>query len=240
MKSIYHLFMLTKYSSWLRLLFLCISIGSITSCKDKQSSHAAEKQALPDTLNPYQTTINDTSSSINTEGMSAFMEEEQFWKIIESSKVESNDMYNLQVLIMTEKLRALPVEDIVKYENRFIAMMNKAYTWEMFAAARVIDPECTYHDFEYFRGWILSFGRKTFEESLNNPDILHQLTFDKKYVNDWEGFVSCAKNAFVEKTNLDYITSTVALKKDTTLIENIKKVQNLQNLYPKLWSKYRK
>lgn len=165
------------------------------------------------------------------------MQEDIFWKLIEESRNECNGIYDLQVLIMAEKLRQRNASDITAFQNRFLSYMNDAYTWEIKAASFIVNNEETDSTFENFRAWIISLGDKQFFSILKNPEKVAEAHYDKR-VNNREGFGACGKMAFRDKTEMEFVNTYVTPKAE--LSGKPWKAKNLPKLYPKLWAKYRK
>lgn len=165
------------------------------------------------------------------------MEEDMFWKLIEESRAECNGIYDLQVLIMAEKLRERNVSEIAAFENRFLSYMNDAYTWEIKAASYIVNNEATDSTFENFRAWMISLGEKQFFSVLKNPEKLANIHYEKR-VNNREGFGGCGKMAFRDKTEMEFVNTYVTPKAE--LSGKPWKERNLSKLYPKLWAKYRR
>jgi hypothetical protein len=175
-------------------------------------------------------------SNINSEPNQP-MQEDIFWKLIEESRTESNGIYDLQVLIMAEKLRQRNVSDITAFQNRFLSYMNDAYTWEIKAASLISNNEAADSTFENFRGWIISLGEKQFFSILKNPEKIAEANYDKR-ANNREGFGGCGKMAFRDKTEMEFVNTYITPKVE--LSGKPWKEKNLAQLYPKLWTKYRR
>jgi hypothetical protein len=54
----------------------------------------------------------------------------------------------------------------------FDRMMSRSYSWDLWGAASVVHGGCSDDGFEYFRRWLISRGRATFEAALADPDSL--------------------------------------------------------------------
>lgn len=165
------------------------------------------------------------------------MKEDIFWKLIGDSRAECNGIYDLQVLIMTEKLRQRNATDITAFENRFLSYMNDAYTWEIKAASYIANNEVADTTFEHFRAWLISLGEKNFFTALKNPEKIADMNYDKR-ANNREGFGGCGKMAFRDKTEMDIVNTYVVQKAE--LSGKPWKEKSLPKLYPRLWAKYRR
>ena len=93
----------------------------------------------------------------------------EFWHLIE--RVGRGDC-ETQALAMEKELRALAPAEIAAFKERFQEQMNRAYTWDLWGAAFVINGGCSDDGFEYFRAWLLMLGRDTLDRALADPEFL--------------------------------------------------------------------
>jgi len=102
------------------------------------------------------------------------MPAEKFWLIIERATKAAHDP-DARVEALRTGLRELTLEEIISFEVAFRRYLNKAYTWDLWGAAYVINGGCSDDGFEYFRRWLVSRGRDVYEAALATPDSLAQL-----------------------------------------------------------------
>jgi uncharacterized protein DUF4240 len=105
------------------------------------------------------------------------MDAEQFWKIIESSRrgfepdrVDGNMQQQLEEL--SRLLSKLPPEEIVGFRDQFLAQMDAAFHWDLWGAAYIIAGGCSDDGFVDFRSWLISMGRRVFEEAVSRAESL--------------------------------------------------------------------
>ena len=93
----------------------------------------------------------------------------EFWEHIEKSKRRDADEHGER---LEARLAKRPVNDILDFANIWDQMLYRAYTWDLWGAAYIINGGCSDDGFEYFRGWLILRGRKVYEAALKNPDSL--------------------------------------------------------------------
>lgn len=120
--------------------------------------------------------------------------------------------------------------DIVMFDCIFSHYMNLANTWELRAAATILNPELDDAFFADFRGWLITRGKKTYYRVLKNPE---RLTKHVKLQDpmDWVGFGACALEAYGRKTGRE-LSSPEAIKG--------RKWQHseLPGIFPRLWKHF--
>lgn len=102
------------------------------------------------------------------------MTEDQFWEIIDRTTEFGADQ-NRQMKALTEELRKLSADKIQAFARRFDTVLRESYSWDLWGAAFVIMGGASDDSFEYFRVWLVSRGRATFEAAVKNPDRLASL-----------------------------------------------------------------
>jgi hypothetical protein len=92
---------------------------------------------------------------------------DQFWEIVESGK----DSEEPETAVR-EKLARLAPADIVAFQAHFDTQFAKAYRWDLWGAAYIIEGGCSDDGFVDFRYALISKGRGIFEAALRDPDTL--------------------------------------------------------------------
>lgn len=181
------------------------------------------------------------------------MELNQFWEVIEAAKKEEEPMEWLR-----DHLAEQSVEEIVDFAIHFeklSAMSNKSSLW---GAAYVIMGGCSDDGFDYFRGWLIAQGEKTFQEAVAEPDSLAANIPDfyeeEGLFPEREEMLSVAADAYtVKKTGGMEFNEAIAeefakLMEDkgfqyeaTDLVEDLEWDEDeeiLQAHFPKLWERF--
>lgn len=99
---------------------------------------------------------------------------DEFWDIVDRA---SNGDNAAKQELLREELRKLPLEAVAAFYEHFHNHMIKAYNWELWAAAFIINAGCGDDSFSDFRAWLISVGRKNFENILASPALL--IEFDQ-------------------------------------------------------------
>jgi hypothetical protein len=129
------------------------------------------------------------------------MEDDQFWSIIDRCQDPDPDS---QVERLRAQLLQLSPEDIAGFRAAMDRKLIQSYTWPLWAAAYVAKSGCGDDGFEYFRFWLISRGRETFETVLADPDALADIVGDDDPEDgswlEFEDFGYVALDAWSEKT----------------------------------------
>ena len=133
------------------------------------------------------------------------MPQERFWRIMDQSLQLQSDS-DLQIEALKAHLIALSAEEIVAFANALDREMARAYSWELWGAAYLINGGASNDGFVYFRLWLVSKGRKLFEAALRNPDSLAEaeVAAGPDGVYELEELMYVAPQAWAEKTRQDY------------------------------------
>jgi Protein of unknown function (DUF4240) len=131
------------------------------------------------------------------------MNKATFWKLIDTSRKESEGDPEAQIELLREKLTELNPDEIVQFDRIFDEYHNRAYSWNLWAAAYIIGGGCSDDGFSDFRGWLISRGEKVFEAASVNPETLTKVIKEEDGDAQIEGFQYVASQAWEEKTGLD-------------------------------------
>ncbi|MER6251677.1 DUF4240 domain-containing protein [Streptomyces sp. NPDC001584] len=98
------------------------------------------------------------------------MDKQMFWKLIETARAEAEPQ---EVSARAAELLAgRPESEIAAAQQVLWDLLAESYRAPLWAAAYVINGGCSDDGFDYFRGWLLTQGRETFETALTDPDSL--------------------------------------------------------------------
>jgi hypothetical protein len=84
-------------------------------------------------------------------------------------------------------LRGLSLDEVRSFHAHFYECLDRAYTWELWAAAYIIGGGCSDDKFSDFRSTLVSMGRQIFERTLANPESLADMDYDADTA-DYEGY----------------------------------------------------
>lgn len=117
----------------------------------------------------------------------------QFWKHLEGLNKEAAEED------LRKRLLKLSPERIAQFQEHFDREMDRAYNWELWAAAYVMEGGCSDDGFIDFRYGLISRGRTFFEAALEKPDNIADLVDDDEYIAN-ESFGYVAAEVYEEKT----------------------------------------
>jgi len=102
------------------------------------------------------------------------MEERAFWEIIDASRPSGGDVHD-HAAALQERLKPLGAQEIISFDQHLSTQLVRAYSWDLWAAAYIINGGCSDDGFEYFRGWLILQGQQVFERALREPDSLAEV-----------------------------------------------------------------
>ena len=100
------------------------------------------------------------------------MNRAQFWTLIEEVKQESGGECAPLVGLLQTKLSRLPETEIIAFAETLAQLLDEAYTWELWAAAYLINGGCSDDGFAYFRRWLIAQGEQIFRSAVGDPETL--------------------------------------------------------------------
>ena len=172
------------------------------------------------------------------------MDHDQFWSLIGS--VSKSGTEEAKATALTQLLSRKSPEDILDFQIQFETHLNESNTSNLWAAAKLMNGgHCSDDCFEYFRYWLISTGRETFEQALNNPESLAKLDVPMEErlpnpTNEQFGYAAVeayekltGKNIHVELHNLGKSTTNLASFDFKAYTNSV-----LEKRFPLLWKKY--
>jgi hypothetical protein len=127
----------------------------------------------------------------------AGMTEARFWSVLDRSRGDDRDG---QLAALRLALGALSADELVRFQQALQAQMHRSYRWDLWGAAHVAMGGASDDGFHYFRLWLISRGRETFESVLSNPDALAALAPDDPGELEFEELAYLAPVIWSEKT----------------------------------------
>jgi hypothetical protein len=97
---------------------------------------------------------------------------EQFWHIIEMTKLIAVKDGFQQKDILIQILCQYPIADILDFDYLHETAIRRANTSHLWAVSCVVHDGCSDDCFDHFRSWLIAQGQKTFELALEFPDSL--------------------------------------------------------------------
>jgi hypothetical protein len=97
-------------------------------------------------------------------------EEALFWDIVEDGRAYAD--LDQRLALIRSRLEKLLPKGVINFERMFNQKLADAYTWDLWGAAYFINGGCSDDGFYYFRAWLVSQGKATYQEAIQNPDSL--------------------------------------------------------------------
>lgn len=132
------------------------------------------------------------------------MYETDFWQLIDETRDAADGDPDEQADLLIERLVQLTPDDVIDFARLFEARFQRAYRWELWAAARLMLGEASEEDFDYFRCWLIGQGREVYEGAVHQPDELVELVpdFDEEEDGEAEDLGYAADEAYERLTGL--------------------------------------
>jgi hypothetical protein len=112
---------------------------------------------------------------------------DQFWNIVDKIHRASGGDMDKKCELLEAELRSLPLEEVRSFHRHFDECEDRAYTWELWAAAYIIGGGCSDDAFLDFCATLISMGRQTFERALADPQSLADMDYDAEKAH-YEGY----------------------------------------------------
>lgn len=99
------------------------------------------------------------------------MDTDEFWNIVETARSNTTEDLPLHEALVALLARRSP-QDILRYDERFDALSDTLYRWDVWAAAYLIGGGCSDDSFMDFRAGLIAQGREWYERAAAAPDSL--------------------------------------------------------------------
>jgi hypothetical protein len=139
---------------------------------------------------------------------------DRFWALVEGARLAGENCDRVASRL-TDTLATLPATAILEFNNEFAARMAESYRWDLWAVAYVANGGASDDGFDYFRGWLITRGRRQFERALVDAPAA---TVGAPRFGDLEceTIVSVAYDAYRRATGEELPRSTVTLPHSPT------------------------
>jgi len=166
---------------------------TLTSCD------AQNNKSNPEPATKKEKIVNLTSSDTTKQ----LMNEDEFWNLIEKSRLAANYNYQKQINSLKTILLTLAPADIEKFDNTFTALLAATYDYKLWGAAFVINGGCSDDCFDYFRQYLIGNGKERFYKTIKDPETCVSWMKSEEQGETWEGLQYSAMGAYKEKTGKD-------------------------------------
>lgn len=174
------------------------------------------------------------------------MPADRFWELIDKTTKYGADQ-DAQIKALSQELRKLSVSEIEAFERTFQQQQRRAFTWDLWGAAYVMNGGASDDGFEYFQRWLVSRGRRVFEAALADPESLANLPASGEIGDyEFEQFAAVAGSVWAEKTGTDawsdpqgrFPYASVPLPTEPAGQPFEEDAAHLAKRYPKLWARF--
>jgi hypothetical protein len=160
------------------------------------------------------------------------MDENGFWDVVELSRADSQDEQEAKLRSILKKL---PIGEVLAFDRIFNTMRFKAYTWDLWAAAYIINGGCSDDGFEYFRCALIAAGREHYEAALRDAESLADWVEGGDFEFEALGYV--APGVFREKSKTkEFPQHNLTFPKNPT--GEPWEEDDLEARFPQLWKTF--
>ncbi|MCX5333301.1 MULTISPECIES: DUF4240 domain-containing protein [unclassified Streptomyces] len=99
------------------------------------------------------------------------MDTDEFWSIVGTARSKTTEDLPFHEALVDLLARRSP-QDILRYQERFDALRDAVYRWDVWAAAYLIGGGCSDDSFMDFRAGLIAQGRDWYERAAAVPDSL--------------------------------------------------------------------
>jgi Protein of unknown function (DUF4240) len=202
-------------------------------------SNLQTKAAPRTTKSPSRSQTTKPPSRSQTRQAPSAMNDAVFWRLMTETRRAAGNDTDRQSELLKERLTHLPGPSIVKFARIRHSFDKRAYTWDLWGAAYVIEDGCSDDCFRDFRGYVISLGRGPYEAALRNPDSLAGVAQDAETGN-WENADNVAPDAYSSATGGDFPLDDSDLSgrpRGKPWSEN--NMTALARRYPRLYARFR-
>ena len=122
--------------------------------------------------------------------LSGQMSEDEFWALV--SKADAIGRSSSEtVAIIENSLKAIDPPMIERFQEILFELSDRAYRWDLWAAAYAVRQGCGDDEFDYFREWLILQGKGVYQAALD---------FAFNCDPQSEGLASAAPNAYRAQT----------------------------------------
>ena len=161
------------------------------------------------------------------------MQTENFWLLIEKSKVDADDCTD-QADNLSQLLSDLESAEIISFSEHFNQKLIDAFRWDLWAIAYIVNGGASDDGFLYFRGWLLAQGKDYFEAALAHPESAANNAIVGEF-NECEDILYVARQAYEEITGDELPT---ILNEPAQPAGESWEEEDVEEMFPKLAEKF--
>ena len=162
------------------------------------------------------------------------MDIDAFWKIIDGVRARAGNDPDARIRFLKIEMARHGIDEIQAFQRQYDRQIVASYRWDLWGAAYVMNGGCSDDGFRYFRDWLISEGRKTFEAAMKSPESLADLPKVELAENELFGYVAMDVFAAKGGGEIDRDMSTEGAEPQGKSW----KEDELPKLFPRLSKKY--
>jgi hypothetical protein len=167
------------------------------------------------------------------------LDEATFWSLIEETRSAAGNDTGRQSELLKNRLAQLSPQAIVEFARIRHSLDQRAYSFDLWGAAYVIEDGCSDDCFRDFRGYVISLGRAPYENAIKDPDSLASVAQDAEK-GDWENADNVAPDAYSSVTSDDFpLDSSDLSGRPSGSPFNENDTAGLARRYPRLAARFR-
>jgi len=118
------------------------------------------------------------------------MEDESFWAFIGAARDAAGDDVEDRVSGLEQVLLNHHPDEVMEFQHKYDELLERAYRWDLWGAAFVMNGGCSDDGFRHFRDWLISEGEAVYEAALAAPDSLAAVNQDEEFELESFGYVA--------------------------------------------------
>ena len=162
------------------------------------------------------------------------MDDDRFWAFIGAARDAAGDDVEDRVSGLEQVLLNHHPDEVAEFRHKYDEMLARAYRWDLWGAAFVINGGCSDDGFRYFRDWLISEGEAVFEAALADPESLVDVQQDEDF--ELESFGYVAGEVYEQMTDLPLPASRTAEPAEP--VGRAWEEDDLPALFPRLAKKF--
>lgn len=173
-----------------------------------------------------------SNASVNKKD--SVMDSDTFWSIIDGVHARAGNDLDARIELLQAEMAKRSRDEIQAFQRQYDRQIAASFRWDLWGAAYVMNGGCSDDGFRYFRDWLISEGRTTFEAAMKSPDSLADLPKVELAENESFGYAALEAYAAKGGGELDRDMSTEAAEPQGKPWEE----EDLPRLFPRLSKKY--
>ena len=118
------------------------------------------------------------------------MDDDHFWSLIDAAREAAGDDVEDRVTGLEQVLLGQHPDEVMEFQHKYDELMARAFRWDLWGAAFLMNGGCSDDAFRHFRDWLVSEGEAVYEAALADPESLADLDQDEEFELEAFGYVA--------------------------------------------------